>query len=85
MKNKRPRLQMSVRYALKDMPENYRGLVGENWTYGIKPAKLSSMCRSVIGQVVAFYNLFTDVEEMNAELDKLREWLAGVGVTEKRD
>ena len=84
MKDKRPRLQMSVRYVLKDMPEDYRGLVGENWTYGIKPAKFSSMCRSVIGQVVAFYNLFTDMEEMNAELDKLREWLAGTVVKEER-
>ena len=84
MKNKRPRLQMSVRYALKDMPEDYRGLVAENWTYGIKPAKFSSMCKSVIGQVAAFYNLFTDMEEMNAELDKLREWLAGTVVKEER-
>jgi len=85
MSTKQPRLQMSVRYSLKDMPPEHRGLVGENWTYGMKPASFSDMVRGVVTQIGEFYTFFTDADTMNAELDKLREWLATVEVRGKLD
>ena len=85
MTAKQPRLRMTVRYSLKDMPPDYRGLVGENWTYGDKPGSFSMMVRSVMTQMGEFYTFFTDPDTMNAELDKLREWLATVEVRGKLD
>lgn len=76
----KPRLQMAVRYSLKNMPESHLGLVGENCTYGRECVPFARLSAGIICQIAEYYTIFTDTDELNAELEKLREWLVGVRI-----
>lgn len=76
-------LKISAQFTLKDRPAGYLGLTGERWQFGIKPLPLAQMCVSVLDTIFSYYLQLGTADELNAELDRLRAWLAAKSFLEE--
>lgn len=71
-------LSISAQFTLKDKPKEYRGLVREHYVFGKKPVSLAGMCMSVLEVIFTYYGRLCDADELNADLNILRNWLLGI-------
>ena len=72
-------LSISARFTLKDRPKEHRGLTGETWAFGRTGfISLAAMCCGVIQQIMHYYEFLCDADTLNADLDRLVDWLQGV-------
>jgi len=77
-------LSISTRYTLKDRPDGYLGLTGENISYGKdQHVPFEHLAYSVIRDILGYYIMFDDSAALNASLDKLREGIADLCVIEE--
>jgi len=77
-------LSISTRYTLKDRPDGYLGLTGEDISYGKhKYVPFEHLAYAVIRDILGYYIMLEDSAALNAALDKLREGIAGLCVIEE--
>lgn len=78
-------LRMSIRYTLKNLGKDYRGLLGEHITYGARGlVSLHGLLACIIREVVCYYIRFQDATTINTSLDKLRDALETLKVVEEQ-
>lgn len=74
-------LIISARYTLKNKPKDQLGYRGSTVKYGIAdPSPFASMMLALFRDVLDHYTGFDNAETLNAELDKVREYLAQVTI-----
>ena len=77
-------LSISARFTFKDRPKDHKGITSEQWAWGRdNPVPFAALCKSLIITVLEYHLRLHDAEVLNAELDKLRAWLAGIAIDEE--
>ena len=73
-------VKVSSRFSIKRQNARPGGLLGESWTFG--PCNLAGLCAGFVRHLTQFHvdSGAINIDEANAELDELRNWLAGVGI-----
>ena len=79
-------LSISARFTFKDRPKGRKGMgiTSEQWAWGRDgPVPFAALCESLIITTLEYYLRLHDAAILNAELDKLRSWLAGIHIDEE--
>lgn len=78
------RVSASVRFTLKDYPKGYRGEIGATYVIGKdNPITFSNMVVAFMRAATDHYWGICDIDEMNAELDLLRDRLSHIRFIEE--
>lgn len=82
----RPWLKIAAQFILKDMPKDVPGIRSTHYSFPGPngPVPMHKLALRLIVTVIEWYSLFTPVDELNAELAKLRGVLATAQI-EPRD
>jgi hypothetical protein len=79
------RLCVYVKFTLRDVPADFRGVHSESFTLGKKKVvSFFQVSIFFIKKTLEYYALFTDAKVLNVAVDRLRRALAQVHVEEKR-
>ena len=83
---KQPRVYVNCVFYAKDLPDGYRGLTRENWSFG-KPrfVPLSWLLRDIATRLIEFYSttMPDSTEDINRQIVKAAEYIAGLSLKEE--
>ena len=83
---KQPRVYVNCVFYAKDLPDGYRGLTRENWSFGKeRPVTLSRLLKSITSELIQFYaaTMPDSTEAVNEQIAIAAEYIGGLSLKEE--
>jgi hypothetical protein len=78
-------VKVAARFSLKNAPKGQLGLRQESWVFGNSPVSFGELVKAFIYHLLEFHiaTLPMTSEELNAEIEKVRDALSSLSVVDE--